>query len=69
MISLDVPNGKIFEMTGSEYVRDWVLPQLYFHTSAAYAILRDRGVELGKADLVPHMFAYGERGPAREDSR
>jgi hypothetical protein len=25
---------------------------------AAYAILRQEGVEIGKADYVPHMFAY-----------
>jgi hypothetical protein len=24
----------------------------------AYAILRKEGVEIGKADYVPHMFAY-----------
>jgi uncharacterized protein len=25
---------------------------------AAYAILRKEGVEIGKADYVPHMFGY-----------
>jgi hypothetical protein len=25
---------------------------------AAYAILRKEGVEIGKKDYVPHMFAY-----------
>jgi hypothetical protein len=25
---------------------------------AAYAILRKEGVEIGKRDYVPHMFAY-----------
>jgi hypothetical protein len=31
---------------------------------AAYAILRSSGVEIGKADYVPHMFAYlrGDQG-------
>lgn len=57
-ISLELPNGMAFDMTGAQYARDWVLPQFYVHLSAAYAILRNHGVELGKADLVPHMFAY-----------
>jgi hypothetical protein len=35
---------------------------------AAYAILRKEGVEIGKADYVPHMFPYIRPGtmPARE---
>jgi hypothetical protein len=57
-IALDLPNGMIFDMSGTEFVRDWALPQLYFHLVTAYAILRQHGVPLGKADYVPHMFAY-----------
>ncbi|WP_245447409.1 DUF1993 family protein [Methylobacterium sp. 17Sr1-1] len=30
----------------------------------AYAILRHHGVPLGKADYVPHMFAYLRPGTA-----
>ena len=36
----------------------WALGQFYFHVIAAYAIIRKEGVEIGKADYVPHMFAY-----------
>lgn len=61
-IALELPNGMIFDMTGAEYARDWALPQFYFHVSTAYAILRNHGVELGKADLVPHMFGYLRAG-------
>lgn len=57
-IALELPNGMTFDMTGAQFARDWTLPQFYFHVSAAYAILRNHGIELGKADLVPHMFAY-----------
>lgn len=57
-VSLELPNGMVFDMTGAQYVRDWLLPQFYFHLVTTYAILRNHGVELGKADLVPHMFAY-----------
>ncbi len=57
-VALELPNGMAFDMTGTRYVRDWSLPQFYFHVVATCAILRNHGVELGKADLVPHMFAY-----------
>jgi len=57
-VSIELPNGMIFDMTGEQYVRDWALPQFYFHLNTAYAILRKRGIELGKADYVQHMFAY-----------
>ncbi|KWA08840.1 DUF1993 family protein [Burkholderia territorii] len=61
-IALELPNGTAFDMTGEQYVRDWALPQFYFHAIAAYAILRHHGVELGKADYVPHMLAYVRPG-------
>lgn len=63
-IALELPNGMVFDMTGEQYARDWSLPQFYFHVTAAYAILRNHGVELGKADLVAHMFTYLRPGTA-----
>jgi hypothetical protein len=57
-IELKMPNGIVFDLTGEQFVRDWSLPQLYFHLMAAYAILRNQGVPVGKPDWVPHMFAY-----------
>lgn len=53
-----LPMGMIFDFTAEQYVRDWALPQFYFHVMAAYAILRAEGVQLGKADYVAHLFAY-----------
>ena len=53
-----LPQGMIFDLTAEQYVRDWTLPQFYFHVMTAYAILRAQGVELGKADYVAHMFGY-----------
>jgi hypothetical protein len=58
LIAHALPQGMIFDLTAEQYVRDWALPQFYFHVITAYAILRARGVELGKADYVAHMFAY-----------
>jgi hypothetical protein len=57
-IAHTLPNGMIFDLTAEQYVRDWALPQFYFHLMIAYAILRNKGVELGKADYVRHMFTY-----------
>ena len=53
-----LPTGMIFDLTTEQYVRDWALGQFYFHLMIAYAILRNQGVDLGKADYVAHMFAY-----------
>lgn len=57
-VAHSLPNGMIFDLTAAQYVRDWAIPQLYFHVMAAYAILRAQGVSLGKADYVAHMFPF-----------
>jgi hypothetical protein len=61
-VSLELPIGIAFDLTGEQYVRDWALPQFYFHIMSAYTILRNQGIELGKADYVEHMFAYQRTG-------
>ena len=38
--------------TGADYVSNWVMPNFYFHATAAYAILRHAGLELGKRDFL-----------------
>jgi hypothetical protein len=58
LISIELPDGVIFDLNGMEYIRDWALAQFYFHVVTAYAILRKEGIEIGKADYVPHMLAY-----------
>jgi hypothetical protein len=37
---------------GLGYLRDFVLPNMYFHLTNAYVILRHNGVELGKSDFL-----------------
>lgn len=61
---LTLPMGLTFDLKREQFVRDWALGQFYFHVMAAYAILRKEGIEIGKADYVPHMFAY-ERPAAK----
>ena len=57
-IELAIPNGMTFDLTAGEYVRDWAVPQYYFHSSTAYAILRKEGLDIGKADFVGYMVRY-----------
>jgi uncharacterized protein len=44
------PEGKA--MTGADYLVQRQLPNVYFHTSMVYAILRHNGVDLGKDDFI-----------------
>lgn len=37
---------------GADYLTSFVLPNFFFHITAAYAILRHNGVDLGKKDYL-----------------
>ena len=50
-IKIAVPN-RTFEMKGLDYLRGWVLPNVFFHITAAYLILRHNGVDVGKRDFL-----------------
>jgi hypothetical protein len=50
-IEIKFPNGS-WKFTGIGYLNDFVLPNFYFHTSIAYALLRKAGVEVGKMDYL-----------------
>lgn len=43
-------------MDGLRYLRDFTLPNFYFHLVTTYAILRNNGVDLGKRDYMGHIF-------------
>ena len=51
--------GRYCELPGHQYVADYLVPNLYFHITAAYAILRMLGAPIGKSDymrfLAPHV--------------
>jgi len=55
--------GRFCELAGHQYASEYLLPNLYFHITAAYAILRMLGVPLGKSDymrfLHPHVRQEG----------
>ena len=38
--------------TGSQFLVHFALPNLYFHATTAYAILRHNGVDIGKMDYL-----------------
>lgn len=38
--------------TGLNFLRNWALPNFYFHVTTTYNLLRHNGVELGKADFL-----------------
>lgn len=40
------------DFTGATYLSMWALPNLYFHVTTTYNILRHNGVALGKLDYV-----------------
>ncbi len=50
-VVLNTPSGDI-PFTGATYVHGFALPNFYFHSSIAYAILRSKGVPLGKLDFL-----------------
>jgi hypothetical protein len=39
-------------MKGRDFLNHFVLPNFYFHLTAAYAILRHNGLEIGKRDFL-----------------
>ncbi|HET7675371.1 MAG TPA: DUF1993 domain-containing protein [Gammaproteobacteria bacterium] len=50
-----ITRGKPRAFTGQRYLFEFVLPNLFFHVTTAYDILRHNGVELGKRDYIgPH---------------
>ncbi len=44
-------------MKGEAFLKHWSLPNFFFHTTMAYAMLRHNGVEIGKRD-----YLLGSRG-------
>lgn len=40
------------QMTGADYLNHFMLPNFYFHITAAYAIVRTCGADIGKRDFL-----------------
>jgi uncharacterized protein len=50
-ITIKLPDKEVV-YTSQVYLLDVIIPHFYFHVTAAYAILRHHGVELGKKDYI-----------------
>lgn len=46
------PRWKSKSLSGEEFLIQHAMPNLYFHVTTAYAILRHNGVEVGKMDFL-----------------
>jgi hypothetical protein len=44
-----------FKFNGKDYVTKFLLPNFFFHSTMAYALLRKNGVELGKGDFLGNI--------------
>ncbi len=47
-----VAGGRTLNFLGQPYLFNFVLPNLYFHATTTYNILRHNGVEIGKLDFL-----------------
>lgn len=50
-----VQRNKESNFIGQPYLLNYVLPNLYFHITATYAILRHNGLEIGKKDYLGNL--------------
>jgi uncharacterized protein len=58
-ITIPIPENNIaFDMNRLQFLRDWALPNFYFHVVTAYDILRHNGVDIGKRDYLSHVAGY-----------
>jgi hypothetical protein len=57
-VDLTLPNGVRFVMSAEADIRDWIIPNFYFHVTMAYGLLRHAGLSLGKMDFLPHMARH-----------
>lgn len=46
------------ELSGTDYVNDFLMPNFYFHLVTAYDILRMVGVPIGKRDYMLHLIPF-----------
>jgi len=52
------------DLTGYQYLNDFLIPNFYFHLVTAYAILRMSGVQIGKRDYMRHLIPHVKHGGA-----
>lgn len=61
---LQLGAGLYAELTGHQYLNDFLLPNFYFHLVTAYGILRMSGVTIGKRDYMLHLIPHVKQSAA-----
>ncbi|PGH08992.1 hypothetical protein GX51_01049 [Blastomyces parvus] len=51
-ITMGIGNGKTRDLLAKDYITSYTLPNFFFHLQTTYAILRLKGVPLGKLDYL-----------------
>jgi uncharacterized protein len=54
-VSVSQPRWEGKTLTGEQFAIQWAIPNVYFHVTTAYAILRHNGVDIGKKDFLGEM--------------
>ena len=54
-VELKFPQRTFTFKSGWDYLLDFAVPNVYFHCTTAYAILRHAGVKIGKGDFLGSM--------------
>jgi hypothetical protein len=55
--------GRYCELPARQYLADYLFPNLYFHITTAYAILRMLGAPIGKTDYLAFLAPYVKQEP------
>ena len=54
-VQSSMPRVKISYDDRSAFIQEWVLPNIYFHSTTFYDILRHNGVKLGKTNYLGRL--------------
>jgi hypothetical protein len=60
-LSLEIRGKVLMRFKGADFLLSFAQPNFYFHVTAAYAILRNLGIDVGKRDFmgVPRLLQPG----------
>lgn len=59
---IDLGDSLYLELSGGDYINDFLIPNFYFHLVTAYDILRMAGVPIGKQDYMMHLVPLVQKG-------
>lgn len=59
---IDLGDNLYLELSGGDYINEFLMPNFYFHLVTAYDILRMAGVPIGKRDYMMHLVPFVKQG-------